>query len=154
MLALLFSEPKKLVLQVVPPALLEFSRGVMRSALGSTLGLHVYTFSFSRSDGVDGRLCSKLSRAAQEGAVVMTTPTALKSLMLKFIENLTDIKHGTPQKREKIRQVKDATKVFDLLQDAVVVYDEVDTVLDPLKSELNFPCGTKVVKALDLPVAG
>ncbi len=61
--------------QVVPPALLDFSRGAFRSAVSSTLGRRVYTLVFERNDNFDKRLYDKLRNAAEVGAVVVTTPT-------------------------------------------------------------------------------
>ncbi len=61
--------------QVVPPALLDFSRGAFRAAVSSTLGRRVYTLLFERNDSLDRRIYDKLRGAAEVGAVVITTPT-------------------------------------------------------------------------------
>jgi len=144
LLALLLADSKSLVLQVMPPALLDFSRGVMRQALSDSVGKRVCTLLFERNDSVDARLLSKLKNAAASGAVVVTTPSSLKSMMLKTIENMLGMRDpGNPKRKVLQRQIKEASKLFSLLKDAIIIMDEVDMILHPLKSELNFPIGPK-----------
>jgi len=147
LLVLLFGpkqDQKSLVLQVMPPALLDFSRGVMRQALSDSVGKRVCTLTFDRSDPVDSRLFHKLNNAATSGAVVMTTPSAIKSIMLKTVENMLGLRDpGNLKKKQLQRQVKEASRLFSLLKDSVIIMDEVDMILHPLRSELNFPIGTK-----------
>ena len=62
-------------------------------------------------------------------AQVVTTPSSLKSLMLKTIENLLGMRDpGNPKRKALQRQIKEASKLFALLKDAVLVMDEVDMV--------------------------
>ena len=135
---------RSLVIQVVPPALLDFSRGVMRSTLSNAFGKLVCTLLFERCDTINSKIIMKIKNAAESGAVIVTTPSSLKSLMLKFVENTVDF--GNPrnrQRRESQRQIKEASQLFNLLQNSIIVMDEVDMILHPLKSELNFPFGRK-----------
>jgi hypothetical protein len=77
-------------------------------------------------------------------AQVVTTPSSLKSMMLKTIENMLGMRDpGNPKSKALQRQVKEASKLFALLKDAIIIMDEVDMILHPLKSELNFPMGPK-----------
>ena len=86
LLALLLGNGKTLVMQVVPRALLEFSRGVMREKFSALIQKPVYTFKFDRFRGVTKDLHRKLLIARRDRAVVCSTPTAVKSFFLKFIE--------------------------------------------------------------------
>lgn len=119
------------------------------------------------------RLHEKLALAAKERAIVCTTPESIKSLMLKYIDLLQTIEGAHASVRlpassvsEAVRKkiLPDASKLaaHSLVADAlnrtlalwsrksggVALIDEVDLVLHPLRSELNFPIGPK--KALGL----
>jgi hypothetical protein len=78
LVCLLLSDDRKLVAQVVPPALLEFSRSVFRSSFSSILSKRIYTLSFERSTSMDMLLVQKLKNAVEHGAIVVTTPSSVK----------------------------------------------------------------------------
>ena len=87
LLALLLGDGKTLVVQVVPAALLEFSRAVMRECFSSALmSKPVYTFRFDRQTAISPGLVRKLRLARDARAVVCSTPTAIKSFFLKLVE--------------------------------------------------------------------
>jgi len=89
LLCLMLGDGKHLVCQVVPPALLEFSRSVLRSSFASVIQKTVYTFSFDRSSVMTEATLKKLKHARHNAGVVVSTPSAIKSLMLRYLENLT-----------------------------------------------------------------
>jgi hypothetical protein len=60
MLCLLMADGSALVTLVVPPALVEFSRGVLRRTFSSIVRKRVYTLQFDRNDALDPRIESKL----------------------------------------------------------------------------------------------
>ena len=62
LLALLLGNHETLVMQVVPAALLQFSRSVMRQRFSSLLQKPVYTFHFDRFTAASPELLSKLLR--------------------------------------------------------------------------------------------
>ena len=79
---------------------------------------------------------------------MITTPPSIKSLMLKFVENLTFLTdpNAKSHAEDKLRLETEVWHdVLGLFRQGVVVMDEVDWVLHPLKSELNFPVGEKVL---------
>ena len=86
LLALMLGNNQTLVVQVVPPALLEFSRSVMRQRFSSILRKPVYTFNFDRFTAASPQLLSKMVQARQLSAVMISSPTSVKSFMLKFVE--------------------------------------------------------------------
>jgi hypothetical protein len=169
LLALMLADGKSLVMQVVPHALLEFSRGVMREKFAAVVRKPVFTFSFDRSTPISRELYLKLCKARDSKAVVCATPTSVKSFMLKFVEmmrHLEEQKYGGRQKkagffslsnlaqRFKDRSVITEMKVnpedvyycseiLKLFRTGVLLLDEVDLILHPLKSELNWPIGLK-----------
>lgn len=53
LLALMLGDGEQLVTQVVPPALLEFSRSVMRATFSSIMHKRIYTLSFDRASKVE-----------------------------------------------------------------------------------------------------
>ena len=233
-------------LQVVPGALLEMTRGIMRSTFSSLILKPVYTFIFDRADEATVDLYNKLLMAMESNSVVVTNPTSIKSFVLKFVEilqsielnrlkkgssdsamhleqfteyekcveaklvgiqgrwedgaalmwttemkrlglepyrddpdynNVVDSKghrlYGTkksilggvwlkfvkPQNWNvsqveilvSLRQLEPFKKIFQLFNEGVLLLDEVDMLLHPLKSELNWPLGVK--DALDLTIA-
>jgi hypothetical protein len=144
LLALMLGDGEHLVLQVVPPALLEFSRSIMRSTFSSIMYKRVYTLSFDRSSPANPAIYSKLFSASKKRGVVISTPTSVKSIMLKLIENMDAIVDEGHQKSLSIQKdVTELSKVLKLFRESVLIMDEVDLILHPLKSELNFPIGAK-----------
>ena len=75
LLALLLGNHQTLVMQVVPPALLEFSRSVMRQRFSSILQKPVYTFNFDRFTAASPELLSKILQAPFLLYLNMAVPT-------------------------------------------------------------------------------
>ena len=182
LLALLLGNHETLVMQVVPAALLQFSRSVMRQRFSSLLQKPVYTFHFDRFTAASPELLSKLLQARQLSAVMLSTPTSVKSFVLKFVEvvhllelNLNAdeedmlsasnaagglmriVGAGAPKlrrtKSEEVvsrgpamvaqlaAQARVAVAIVAQMKESVLMLDEVDLILHPLKSELNWPLG-------------
>ena len=183
LLALILGNNQTLVMQVVPPALLEFSRSVMRQRFSSILQKPVYTFNFDRFTVASPELLSKIMQARSLSAVMISSPTSIKSFMLKFIEvvhqlelaaTITDeddymrgvnanplnrmrrlkrtasetaVMRGATALPHLSAQARVAVNIVKQLQTSVLMLDEVDMILHPLKSELNWPLGKR--KPLD-----
>lgn len=71
LLALMLGDNRSLVCQVVPPALLEFSRSVMRSTFSSIMHKRIYTLHCDRASKVDRTLYNKLTNAIRTNGVVI-----------------------------------------------------------------------------------
>jgi hypothetical protein len=170
-----------LALQVVPPALMDFSAGVLRERFSAVIRKPVFTFSFDRYSHITPQLLSKLMTARNLRAVVVAAPSSVKAFMLKFIEiihnlnrqkNLVSEKQALGSAKKKVSLLKRllgarpigsstaglmtaeelsaarseavlAESIFDLMRSSVEIMDEVDIILHPLKSELNWPLGAK-----------
>jgi hypothetical protein len=144
LLCLLLADGDSLITMVVPSALVEFSRGVLRRTFSSIVRKRVYTLTFDRNDDLGPRIESKLRGARDSGAVVIATPASVRSLMLKFVEMLAlEADPNAPVWRRSKRAGQAGTNILQMWRDGVVLMDEVDVVLHPLKSELNFPIGAK-----------
>ena len=168
LLALILANGESLVSQVMPTALLEQTRNIMRSRFSTIITKRVYTFEFSR--GIDENLefiddmLSKLETARKHGSVVCAPPEAIKALLLKFVEYshslesvpLNDILEdlNTPSREKESRRFYEKiqlrsrisdklVRVIELWRKGVLIMDEVDVLLHPLRSELNFPIGEK-----------
>ena len=173
LLVLLLADGERLVTQVMPSALLQQTRAVLHSCFTAPiLAKKVFSLQFDRSveDSPDEivLLHSKLMTAASDRGVVVAPPEAVKSLELKFIELLhslesTDLDNinmdVTKSKRKEVVRVRDRmvsrSDMADMLVDVLKMWkhgalllDEVDVLLHPLRSELNFPIGNK--HAIDL----
>ena len=172
LLALMLADGSALVTQVVPHALLEMSRSVMREKFAAVVRKPVFTFSFGRGAKVNRDLYMKLLKARDSKAVICATPTSIKSFMLKFVEMMRhlDQKQGPApptsssffesfslsniakrfREQSTIVEMKVGpedvyycVQILKLFKDGVLLLDEVDLILHPLKSELNWPLGIK-----------
>lgn len=83
LLVLLLANGSDMVVQVVPHALLEFTRTVMQERFSAVIKKGVLTFSFSRYESISPSLFSALIQAKERKAVVLATPTSIKSVFLK-----------------------------------------------------------------------
>ncbi len=149
LLALIVADGSSLVLSVVPKALVEMSRTRMRETFASIMVKRIYTLEFERSTIVTPSLRRGLENAAANRGVVVATPTTLKSVMLSYIEVLQHLKEahldGIRSKVEELKvQAEELAKILTLFKKGIMLLDEVDMILHPLKSELNFPIGEKV----------
>ncbi len=153
LLALMLSDGNRAMYQVVPTPLLEMSRNVMRSRFSSLIPKQIRTFSFERSAKLTQAsleaLFEKLDAVRTNAGVVVTTPDAVKSFQLKAIELLqlaaklsTSDDTNEAQIQFKIQQK--LVPILKIWKSGFLLLDEVDMLLHPLRSELNFPIGQKV----------
>lgn len=173
MLALMLADGERLVTCVVPKALLEMTRAQMRGTFSTIISKRVYTLHHDRSTVAHPQLRLSLQAARDSRAVVVATPTTIKSLMLSYIESLQRARdeavglalssratvsaaltcsskqqpsqqhnegceHETPGGQARVLR-----GILEIFRQGVMLVDEVDLILHPLKSELNFPCGEK-----------
>ena len=174
LLSLILADGASLIHQVVPKHLLDQTKQVMRTCFSNVIPKRVYTLTFDRSSE-QGRdpaavrhLAAKLRRARAERAIVCTTPEAVKSLFLQYIDLLQSVQAASPALRCPLAlQGEGQTKAKDIAdelgrnatladelkrvvemwgsgENGIALLDEVDLILHPLKSELNFPIGHKV----------
>jgi len=149
LLALIVADGKSLVLSVVPKALVEMSRTRMRETFAAIMVKRIYTLDFDRSTTVTPSMRRSLENAAANRGVVVATPTTLKSIMLSYIETLQQIREAKEAggMRMKLQELTanaaELAKILALFKEGVMLLDEVDLILHPLKSELNFPIGDK-----------
>ena len=144
LLCMFLADGKQMVMQVMPNALLEFSRGVLRSTFSSIVHKRIYTFHYDRSTPCDPATFRKLQTATTTAGIVVTNPTSVKSLMLKFIEVLGQITDETrPRPKQLEDDAQELFRTLKLFRGGALMMDEVDLILHPLKSELNFPTGPR-----------
>ena len=173
LLALQLADGLQLVLQVVPAPLLRFTLQVLRSIFRSgPLRKSVCTFAFDRRTEVSEGLLLAANIALQERAVMVSTPASVKAFMLKLLELLhlldtgmyprmhsalgrtfrkllrvrmqpAGVQEGGLNKPALLGQAARAVQLLQLWRGAVAVIDEVDIVLHPLRSELNWPLGDR-----------
>lgn len=193
LVALMLADGRSLVTSVVPSALLDMSIKVTRSRFSTVLRKSVLSMRFDRLSTINAdqttALVRKLQHARDSAGLVVTTPDAIKSLLLRWIElrqEIADMKSGrrTRERTTLIRMWNDLATIVrmwgvdnglssstitgkpggpvamtpaarlcppqcdgDRLDGrgtgGVLIIDEVDIVLHPLTSELNFPIGPK-----------
>ncbi|GBG26808.1 Hypothetical Protein FCC1311_030302 [Hondaea fermentalgiana] len=167
LLTLLLADGDTLVTQVMPTALLEQTRHIMRSRFAAIITKRVFTLEFDRGceDAVDiaRAVYDKLDEARRSRSVVVSSPDAVKSLFLKFVEHMHSLESVDPdvlrptsslRQNKEIVHLRDTMQarsdmadsmvpIFDMWRDGVLIMDEVDVLLHPLRSELNFPIGLK-----------
>jgi hypothetical protein len=192
LLCTMLADGRSLVVQICPDALLRQTCGILRSAFVATMPKNVFTFTCSRSSEVDSFLVEKLQKAQRDCGIILSTPRAVKSLMLRYVENCFGLQTTKFEMRAKTMhmqkllalehaEVEDSWKQFidyqrvqleahrarinlkacrdhasslenkqrllgkalRLFQGSIALIDEVDMVMHPLKSELNFPVGAR-----------
>ena len=194
LLVLMLASTETAVLQVVPSALLEMTRSILRERFSALVQKQVYTFTFDRASRIDEELLHKLEHARASRAIIVASPTSLKSFVLKFAEMIHQVDERSTAERtaanvgasegrglldylglrthaqsmandaqsaddaqsaQNIASFKSQAAVFpkimSLFQSGVLLLDEVDLLLHPLKSELNWPMGVKTALDLSLP---
>ncbi|CAK0904785.1 unnamed protein product [Prorocentrum cordatum] len=184
LLSLLLADGKTLVVSCVPAALLDMSRSVMIERFSSpVMPKPVITLSFTRLSPASKDFQRRLEAAVQSRAVVVATPTSLKSVLLKMVELVIQL-DASRQSRQaestgtgawfgwmtggsrthrqeqlspeeevaKMEETHTCGQVLRMFHEGAVLLDEVDLLLDPLRSELNWPMGRK--RPLDLTDGG
>ena len=107
------------------------------------------TFKFDRSTEIHPSMVRALENAAKNRGIVVATPTAIKSVMLTYVETMEHLKlarAGEFNEKTVDTLVKESTElqaVMRIFKQGCMLLDEVDLILHPLKSELNFPKGEK-----------
>lgn len=86
LLAIRLSDGARLCVVMTPPALLPHTREVLRVAFGNILGKRTVAFDCSRREVMRPETLRKLEIARVARSVVITTPSDVKSLMLKLID--------------------------------------------------------------------
>jgi hypothetical protein len=146
MLALMLGDGERLVVITMPLALLEQSKATLRSAFATVLKKRVSTLVVERSSVIDWSTVDKLTQTKRQRGMLLCTAQSLKSLQLKLLENMVLLgdertrKQQQPATEHHVRALVAAVCIF---QQGTLIMDEVDLILHPLKSELNFPIGEK-----------
>jgi hypothetical protein len=123
--------------------------------------------------GILDRMFTTLERARLMRNIVICSPETIKSMLLKYIDLLQSVEAAPPllsvprsrlgphedRSQALAEQLHDKDLLADQLQrilglftaqqNGIGLIDEVDLILHPLKSELNFPIGSKVPLDLD-----
>jgi hypothetical protein len=124
----------------------------MRRALGRVWRRPVLTFEFGRytvwdesaaAVAVALKILQRLQAVRRMCGVIVATPTALKALLLRFVEL-----SRSAASDEACRTLACVLRMFSHEERGCLLLDEVDVCLHPLKSELNFPIGGSVPLAL------
>ena len=139
LLALMLADGESLVVSVVPKALLEMTRARLRATFATIIAKRVFTLHYDRSTVPSPQLLASLVAARDARAVVVATPTSVKSIMLGFVEALRRARDGAGP----APGVDELRGVLELFRGGAMLLDEVDLLLHPLKSELNFPVGER-----------
>ena len=144
LLALMLGDGERLVVQTMPPALLEQSKATLRATFSSIVRKRVFTLSFDRSSEMKWPTVDKLCSAARNRGVVLCTAATIKSLQLKLLEKMDVLRDPSRHQHPDFeRDVRALAKVLGIFRSGVLIMDEVDLLLHPLKAELNFPIGER-----------
>merc|ERR1712185_217324 len=142
LLTLMLGDGEALVLQTMPPALLEQSKFTLRGTFSSIIRKRVFTLAFDRSSEMTWATVSKLRSAARNRGVLLCSATTIKSIQLKLLEKLDVLRDERRKHHPSMeRDVRTLAETLRMFARGVLVMDEVDLLLHPLKSELNFPIG-------------
>eukprot|EP00913_Durusdinium_trenchii_P016366 g15383.t1 len=92
LLSTMLSQPDVLVTQVMPSPLLDQSRQILRASFSKLMPKRIVTFQFDRQ--VDDcpetimKIYTKLEACRRACGIVVSSPESIKSMLLKFIEQL------------------------------------------------------------------
>ena len=77
--------------------------------------------------------------------MVLCTAATIKSLQLKLLEKMDVLRDAKRKQHPTMeRDVRAITRVLSLFRSGCLIMDEVDLLLHPLRSELNFPIGERL----------
>jgi hypothetical protein len=126
LLALMLADGKRLIVQTMPPALLEQSKSTLRATFSAIVRKRVFTLSFDRSSEMRWETVDKLQTAARNRGVVLCTASTIKSLQLKMLEKM-DVLRDTRRKHhhEMERDVRAIAQVLSLFRSGCLIMDEV-----------------------------
>ena len=96
---MLLADGDRVPIVLLPEALLEDARAIVRSTFSSLVKKRVYTLQCSRAAEAEPHYVQTLSDALARKGVVMTTPSSMKSIILKFIEALVRARRPLPRAR-------------------------------------------------------
>eukprot|EP00967_Tisochrysis_lutea_P092455 scaffold133291_cov31-Tisochrysis_lutea.AAC.6 len=141
LLALMLGDGETLVIQTMPQALLEQSKATLRATFSSIMRKRVFTLVFDRCSELTWQTVEKLHSARATRGVVLCTASTIKSLQLKALEKM-DLLRDSRRRQHPSMEVDLRTLVagLSIFRTSCLIMDEVDMLLHPLKSELNFPC--------------
>ena len=157
LLCLLLADGKRQPIVMLPDPLLEAGQDIVRTTFSNVIAKRVYTLLCTRASVADPRHLSKLQGALRSRGVIMTTPGSVKAMMLKFLEATMALSDDNRARKNAasgrhLSQRQRATLVLDAVawgqliesfQRCVLIMDELDWVTNPMKSEMNFPIGSK-----------
>ena len=162
LLSLLLVDGETLIVLICPSALLDMNTSVTRTAFGPTIPTPVLNFAFERSGSDDmlrqlRQIARKLRFTCKLGGVICTTPEAIKSLFLTYIDRLHVEERVTPllllpkpllEKKARLtsmqlglvdqiakalatrsQEARICRDVLGILKQSVALIDEVDTVV-------------------------
>ena len=86
LLALMMSTPDRPVFFVVPAPLVEFSRTIMRQRFAAIIRKPVHTLKYDRGTRISRGFFNKLATARERSAVMLTSPSSVKSFFVKSVE--------------------------------------------------------------------
>ena len=139
LLAVMLADGERLVIQTMPPALLEQSKATLRATFSSIVRKRVFTLAFDRSSEMRWATVDKLQSAARNRGVVLCTASTIKALQLKMLEKMDCLRDEQRTHHPDMeRDVRAIAQVLDLFQSGCLIMDEVDLLLHPLKSELKY----------------
>ena len=96
LLAIMLADGTRSVVNVVPPHLLPSARAILRERLGTLFQRPVYGMRFDRYTPVREDMLERLRHARSMRGVLLTDPSSLKSLMLKFVESCAILQGEVP----------------------------------------------------------
>ena len=146
LLSLILGDGQHLVVVSMPLALLEQSKATLRAAFSSIIKKRITTLVVERSTQLDWGTVDKLQAAQKARGVLLCTAQSLKSLLLKLLEHMSLLGNDETRAQQQPateHQVRAAVSAVRIFQRGTLIMDEVDLLLHPLKSELNFPIGEK-----------
>lgn len=137
------ADGKRLLVYTVPAALKPIFTSLLRHRFSGPWHKRVHTLDIQRRTVLTARLIDqlyqKLHSLIRQREVLVVTPEVPNCLQLKWLELAQTTYQGDLSVKETLLKLEDVLSLLN--QQATQLIDELDLVLDPLKSELNFTQG-------------
>jgi hypothetical protein len=130
MLALILGDGETLVVQTMPPALLEQTKATLRATFSSIVRKRVFTLSFDRSSEISWSTLEKLQAATANRGVVLCTASTIKSLQLRLLEKMHTLRDTKRKQHPSMEHdVRSLAQVLTIFRRGCLIMDEVDLLL-------------------------
>lgn len=146
LLAMKIADGEKLAIIVVLPSLMEVNKHDQAETTLQISGQRPFLLDFHRNSSIEPSqlrfILHSLQNAIVDKHYIMATPSSFKCLQIIYKELMIAEKNQEDNSEIRHEQIELLRELQNLLKTkGVAILDEADTILEPRRSEVNFPVG-------------